>query len=123
MMRREWLVRALRTFVQAALGYAAAHAAGLIGDGEGLTKNALAALAVASIAAGLAALMNANWGGKATKVSADDSAYDDFFIALANGSDCPDGDTFPSAPADEADDADGDEPPFASGDSREDADE
>ena len=57
-MRREWARRALRTFVQAALGYAAANAAGLIGEGAGLTKNALAALAVASVAAGIAALMN-----------------------------------------------------------------
>ena len=57
-MRREWLVRALRTFVQAALGFAAANAAGVIGEGAGLTKNALAALLVASVAAGLAALMN-----------------------------------------------------------------
>ena len=57
-MRREWLIRALRTFVQAALGFAAANAAGIIGDGDGLTRNALAALTVASVAAGLAALMN-----------------------------------------------------------------
>ena len=55
--RREWLVRAARTFFQAALGYAAANAAGVIG-GENAARDALAALVVASVAAGLAALMN-----------------------------------------------------------------
>ena len=69
MMRREWLVRALRTFVQTALGYAAANAAGVIGDGAGATKNALAALMIASVAAGLAALMNIGNAGAPAKLN------------------------------------------------------
>ena len=54
---KEWIIRAARTFLQAALGYAAANAAGIIG-GDGAMRDALAALTVASVAAGLAALMN-----------------------------------------------------------------
>lgn len=54
---RECLVRSLRTFFQAALGYAAANLVGLIGDGD-MTRNTLAALLVASVAAGAAAVMN-----------------------------------------------------------------
>lgn len=54
---KDTLIRALRTFLQAALGYAAANAAGLI-EGDGVTKSALSAFLVASVAAGLAALMN-----------------------------------------------------------------
>lgn len=49
--------RAVKTFIQAALGYAAANAAGIVG-GDGITKDALAGLLVSAIAAGLAALMN-----------------------------------------------------------------
>ena len=64
-MRREWLVRALRTFVQAALGFAAANAAGVVGEGTAI-KDALAALTVASVAAGLAALMNIHKLGSGT---------------------------------------------------------
>ena len=71
-MRREWLVRAIRTFVQAALGYAAANVTGLIGDGEGLTKNALAAL---TVAAGLAALMNVGSGGGKAETEGEESAF------------------------------------------------
>ena len=59
--RREWVRRAARTFLQAALGYAAANAAGVIG-GDGAMRSALAALVVASVAAGLAALMNIRSG-------------------------------------------------------------
>ena len=66
MMKREWAIRALRTFVQAALGFAAANAAGIVGEGAGATRNALAALTVASIAAGLAALMNLHAGTAAS---------------------------------------------------------
>ena len=74
-MRREWLVRAIRTFVQAALGYAAANVTGLIGEGAGLTKNALAALTVAAVAAGLAALMNVGSGGGKAHADADESVF------------------------------------------------
>lgn len=53
----ECIRRAVRTFLQAALGYAAANLAGLCESG-GVTKSALAALSAAAVAAGLAALMN-----------------------------------------------------------------
>ena len=79
-MRLEWAKRALRTFVQAALGYAAANALGVLVDGEGLTKNALGALFVASVAAGIAALMNIHPLTNARNATADvtDIAEDDF---------------------------------------------
>ena len=52
------LVRAARTFLQAAVACIAAGASGLINSGESITKTALGALCVSAIAAGLAALMN-----------------------------------------------------------------
>ena len=54
---KNMIIRAVRTFIQAALGYAAANIVGLCG-GEGLTNDALTGLLVASVAAGLSALMN-----------------------------------------------------------------
>lgn len=60
--------RAVKTFIQAALGFAVVNATGYIGD-DGLTKSALAALFVAAISAGLAALMNLpDHAGKANGV-------------------------------------------------------
>lgn len=99
-MRREWLVRALRTFVQAAFGFAAANAVGVIG-GENVTKNAVAALIVASVAAGLAALMNIRTDGGGTAVAADTDA------PPADGEDSADGaESEPcAAPAYKAEDA------------------
>ena len=90
-MRREWLVRALRTFVQAAFGFAAANAVGVIG-GENVTRNALAALIVASVAAGLAALMNVRPDGGGTAVAADTDA------PLSGGSNAESADGAESAP-------------------------
>jgi len=55
---KNMIIRALRTFFQAALGFAAAHAIGLVNAGEELTKDALATLTVAAISAGVAAVMN-----------------------------------------------------------------
>lgn len=59
---REWLRRALRTFVQAIVGYVAANLvcviAGVeISDGNAL-KTAIIGLATSAIAAGIAAVMN-----------------------------------------------------------------
>ena len=57
---KEWLYRALRTFGQAALGYMAANLLATVtesGDGSILGK-ALLGLFAASVAAGLAAVMN-----------------------------------------------------------------
>lgn len=58
---KDWkntLYRAARTFVQAALGYAAANVAGVINaDGDGM-KAALGGLILSAVAAGIAALMN-----------------------------------------------------------------
>lgn len=83
-MRREWLVRALRTFVQAALGFAAANAAGVVGEGTAI-KDALAALTVASVAAGLAALMNIHKLGSASPTASAEGEDD----ADASGLDIP----------------------------------
>lgn len=99
-MRHEWLVRALRTFVQAALGFAAANAAGVVGEGAAL-KDALAALTVASVAAGLAALMNIRPGAAALPSST--AQYADDGADAGSGADAPCADTadVPSAvPAD-----------------------
>lgn len=52
------LVRAARTFLQAAVACIVAGVSGLINSGESVTKTALGALCVPAIAAGLAALMN-----------------------------------------------------------------
>ena len=94
-MRREWLVRALRTFVQAALGFAAANAAGVVGEGAAL-KDALAALTVASVAAGLAALMNIRPGAAALPSST--AQYADDGADAGSGADAPCADTA-NAPA------------------------
>ena len=75
-MKREWLMRAIRTFIQAALGFAAANAAGIVGEGAGATKNALAALTVASVAAGLAALMNFHAGTAAPSQDGESASGD-----------------------------------------------
>ncbi len=52
------LVRAARTFLQAAVACIVAGVSGLINSGESITKTALGALCIPAIAAGLAALMN-----------------------------------------------------------------
>lgn len=53
------LKRALRTFIQAFLGYVVVHLALIdFSDGKEAVKSALLGLAVSSIAAGLAAVMN-----------------------------------------------------------------
>ncbi|MBP3300628.1 MAG: hypothetical protein J6M34_03900 [Clostridia bacterium] len=59
---KEWLYRALRTFGQAALGYLAANLLATVtevGTEDGsVLKTALLGLFAASVAAGLAAVMN-----------------------------------------------------------------
>lgn len=57
---RECARRAVRTFLQAALGYAAASLAGLI-EGGTFTKSAASGLLISAVAAGLAAAMNLPW--------------------------------------------------------------
>ena len=57
---KDWkntLKRAIKTFIQAAIAYAAANIAGIVG-GAGIKKVALAGLLVSAFAAGLAALLN-----------------------------------------------------------------
>jgi hypothetical protein len=54
--KKEWLYRAIRTFIQAALGYAAANIA-LI---ELTDSAAVKTLLASAISAGLAAIMNAD---------------------------------------------------------------
>lgn len=56
---KEWIRRALRTFFQAAVGYAAVAIPAIDFDGDGL-RAALIGLGVSAISAGLAAAMNIN---------------------------------------------------------------
>ena len=57
---KEWLYRALRTFGQAALGYLAANLLATVTESEdgSILGKALLGLFAASVAAGLAAVMN-----------------------------------------------------------------
>lgn len=58
------LKRALRTFIQAFLGYVVVHLALIdFTDGKEAVKSALIGLAVSSIAAGLSAVMNLKGDG------------------------------------------------------------
>ena len=56
---KEWIRRALRTFFQAAVGYAAVAIPAIDFDGDGL-RATLIGLGVSAISAGLAAVMNIN---------------------------------------------------------------
>ena len=59
---KEWLYRALRTFVQAMLGYLAANLVATVAQidarDETMLKNALLGLFASAVAAGIAAIMN-----------------------------------------------------------------
>lgn len=58
-MTRETVYRALRTFIQAALAYFAVHIAAADFSGENTAvKTVLIGLAVSSLSAGIAAVMN-----------------------------------------------------------------
>lgn len=63
---KEWLYRALRTFGQAALGYLAANLLATVTEAEdgSVLKTALLGLFAASVAAGLAAVMNRDAKGE-----------------------------------------------------------
>jgi hypothetical protein len=54
---KEWAKRAIRTFIQAAVGYIAVALPAIDFDGDGL-KAALVGLGVSAVSAGLAAAMN-----------------------------------------------------------------
>jgi hypothetical protein len=58
--KREWLYRAVRTFLQAAGGYIAVNLTVYLAEGSGTAKlkNAIAGLAASALAAGIAAIMN-----------------------------------------------------------------
>ena len=55
---KETLVRALRTFAQAVIGYIVANIALIQWDDTGAVKKSVMALITAAVACGLAALMN-----------------------------------------------------------------
>lgn len=60
---KNWLVRALRTFLQAAVGFASANVVIYFANiGEGETASALCGLVTAAVAAGLSAVMNMKEG-------------------------------------------------------------
>lgn len=54
---KTWIKRAIRTFIQAAVGYIAVALPAIDFDGDGL-KAALVGLGVSAVSAGLAAAMN-----------------------------------------------------------------
>lgn len=60
---KEWVKRALRTFIQAAVGYlvVAVPAVDFSGDGKAV-KTALIGIGVSAVAAGLSAAMNIKEG-------------------------------------------------------------
>lgn len=60
---KEWVKRAIRTFVQAAIGYlvVAVPAVDFSGDGKAV-KTALIGIGVSAVAAGIAAVMNIREG-------------------------------------------------------------
>lgn len=58
---KEWVKRAIRTFVQAAVGYIAVALPAIDFNGDGL-KAALVGLGVSAVSAGLAAVMNIKEG-------------------------------------------------------------
>jgi hypothetical protein len=55
---KEMIIRALRTFFQAAVGYLAANIALIKWDDAGVAKTTALTVITASVACGLAALMN-----------------------------------------------------------------
>ena len=59
---KEWLRRAIRTFIQSAVGYIAIALPTIDFDGDGL-KMALVGLGISAVSAGLAAVMNLKDGG------------------------------------------------------------
>lgn len=60
MFEKEWLRRAVRTFIQAAVGYVVAAVPTIDFDNTSILKTALVGVAVSAIAAGIAAVMNAD---------------------------------------------------------------
>lgn len=54
---KNWIKRAIRTFIQAAVGYIAVALPAIDFDGDGL-KAALVGLGISAVSAGLAAAMN-----------------------------------------------------------------
>lgn len=58
---KPWIKRAIRTFLQAAVGYAAIALPAIDFEGDGI-KAALVGLGISAVSAGLAAVMNIKEG-------------------------------------------------------------
>jgi len=59
-IKKEWLRRALRTFIQAAAGYIVAVVPNVDFTDTSVLKTTLVGIGVSAVAAGIAALMNAD---------------------------------------------------------------
>lgn len=64
MLQKEWFKRAVRTFIQAAVGYIVAAVPTIDFDNTSILKTTLVGVAVSAIAAGIAAVMNADLNHK-----------------------------------------------------------
>lgn len=58
MIKKNWIKRALRTFVQAAVGYVCVALPAIDWQNEGALRSALVGLGVSALAAGISAVMN-----------------------------------------------------------------
>lgn len=58
MIKKNWIKRALRTFVQAAVGYACVALPAIDLQDKGALRGALIGLGVSALAAGISAVMN-----------------------------------------------------------------
>ena len=62
--KHEWLYRAIRTFVQAAIGYAAVVLPTVDFNDTSALKTTLVGIGVSAVSAGISAIMNADWNHK-----------------------------------------------------------
>lgn len=58
---KDWLKRAIRTFIQAAVGYAVVVVPNVDFNDTSALKTTLIGIGVSAVAAGIAAVMNADW--------------------------------------------------------------
>lgn len=58
MIKKNWVRRALRTFIQAAVGYACVALPAIDWQDKGALRGALVGLGVSALAAGISAVMN-----------------------------------------------------------------
>ena len=62
--KHEWLYRAIRTFIQAAIGYAAVALPTVNWEDTSVLKTTLVGIGISAVSAGISAIMNADWNHK-----------------------------------------------------------